>query len=63
MGKIICWSIVVIIMLSLILTDLLGVGQKKYHKKDQLMYREYYKTKRYISFEKKTGYIYCDGEE
>lgn len=63
MGKIICWSIVVIIMLSLILTDLLGVGQKKYRKKDQLMYREYYKSKRYIRFEQKTGYIYCDGEE
>lgn len=62
MGKIICCSIVVIIILSLILTDLLGVGQKKYHRKNQLMYREVYKSKKYISFEEKTGYIYCDGE-
>lgn len=63
MGKIVCWSIIIVIMISLILTDLLGVGDEKTHRKDQFMYKQFYERKKYINFDKITGYIYCDGEE
>lgn len=54
------WVIITIVIISLILIDYLGLFKSK---KNQWEYTDCYSGKKYICFDKSSGYIFCDGQE
>ncbi|SHK08743.1 hypothetical protein SAMN02745163_03191 [Clostridium cavendishii DSM 21758] len=60
MVKYIFWSIIIIVIISLILIDYLDLVRSK---KIEWDYTDFYNGKNYICFDKTSGYIYYDGEE